>query len=78
MRNTSSEVSLRIFCLSQVQAKLVKKLYFTSTTVPKFETPLYGFTLNILFHTGMPFKFYHLLIDAFEWCHLIQIKKSFC
>ena len=44
-----SKVLLRFFLLP-IQVKLVKISRFTSTTVAKFETVLYGFVLNILFH----------------------------
>ena len=37
---------------------------FTSTAVPKFKIPLYGFILNMLIPALPFFELYHVLIDA--------------
>ena len=44
--------------------QLVEITCFTSTAVPKFKIPLYGFILNILIPALPFFELYHVLIDA--------------
>ena len=61
---TWSQIFFPVLFFTQVQVKLIKVSCFTSTAIPKRNTPFDWLVFDILFHASSTFEFHHMLVNA--------------